>query len=218
MPRDYYDVLGVARDANDADLKKAYRRLAMEYHPDRNNGDKRSEEQFKQVSEAYEVLRDPEKRARYDRYGHAGLAGGGGGGWHPFDLSEALSVFMRDFGAMGGFDGMFGGGERSRRARRRGQDVQLTLRLTLAEVAKGTIRKVKLKSLEPCERCKGRGTADGKEPERCSTCGGSGEVQRATQSFFGHFVSVSACPACGGEGTVIRKPCPDCRGDGRVRA
>ncbi|MBI4420146.1 MAG: molecular chaperone DnaJ [Gemmatimonadetes bacterium] len=218
MPRDYYEVLGVARNADDAELKKAYRRLAMEYHPDRNNGNKQAEERFKEVSEAYEALRDPEKRARYDRFGHAGLAGGGAAGWHPFDLSEALSVFMRDFGAMGGFDTFFGGGERARRSRRRGQDIQLSLRLTLEEVIKGVARKVKIKSLEPCEQCEGRGTADGAEPERCRTCGGSGEVQRATQSFFGQFISVSACPTCGGEGRVIRKPCPECRGEGRVRA
>ena len=218
MPRDYYDVLGVSKDATEDDLKKAYRRLAMEHHPDRNNGDKRAEERFKEVTEAYEVLRDADKRARYDRFGPAGLAGGGGGAWHHFDLSEALSVFMRDFGGMGGFDAIFGGGQRARQARHRGQDVQIALRLTLADVAKGTTRKVKLKTLETCDRCKGRGTADGSEPERCGTCGGTGEVQRATQSFFGHFISVSACPTCAGEGTVIRKPCPQCRGEGRVRA
>ncbi|MBI4503084.1 MAG: molecular chaperone DnaJ [Gemmatimonadetes bacterium] len=216
MARDFYDVLGVPRDATEGDLKKAYRKLAMQYHPDRNNGDRTAEERFKEVTEAYEVLRDADKRARYDRYGTAGLSGPSAG-WHHFDLSEALSVFMRDFGGMGGFDGIFGGGERARRARQRGQDVQIVLRLTLAEVAKGVTRKVKLKTIDTCQRCKGRGTADGSTPERCGTCGGSGEVRRATQSFFGQFVSVVPCPGCGGEGTVIRKPCPDCRGEGRVR-
>ena len=216
MPRDFYEVLGVARGASEAELKKAYRQLALQHHPDRNNGDRAAEEQFKELTEAYEVLRDPEKRARYDRYGVAGVSGNAS--YQHFDLSEALSVFMRDFGGMGGFDALFGGGERARRARKRGQDVQMSLRLTLAEVVKGVTRKVKVKTLEPCERCHGKGTADGSEPPRCATCGGEGEVQRATNSFFGQFVSVSACPACGGEGVTIKKPCPDCRGDGRVRA
>ena len=216
MARDFYEILGVPREVKEGDLKKAYRKLAMQYHPDRNNGDHSAEERFKELTEAYEVLRDPDKRARYDRFGPAGLSGQSAG-WHHFDLSEALSVFMRDFGGMGGFDAIFGGGERARRARQRGQDVQIVLRLTLAEVAKGITRKVKLKTIDTCHHCKGRGTADGSEPERCGTCGGSGEVRRATQSFFGQFVSVVPCPNCGGEGTVIRKPCPECRGEGRVR-
>ena len=136
MARDYYEVLGVTRDVKEGDLKKAYRRLAMEFHPDRNNGDQAAEERFKEVTEAYEVLHDPDKRARYDRFGSAGLSGQSST-WHHFDLSEALSVFMRDFGGMGGFDAFFGGGERARRARQRGQDIQIVLRLTLAEVATG---------------------------------------------------------------------------------
>jgi molecular chaperone DnaJ len=215
MPRDYYDVLGVAREATETDLKKAYRKLALEFHPDRNNGDRNAEERFKEITEAYEVLRDPDKRARYDRYGPAGLGGGGAGDYH-FDLSEALSVFMRDFGGMGGLDALFGGGQ-ARRQRGRGQDVQIVMRLTLAEVAKGVSRKVKLKTIDTCQKCKGKGTADGTAPERCGMCNGSGEVRRATQSFFGQFLSVTACPNCGGEGTVIKKPCSDCRGEGRVR-
>ncbi|MSR07642.1 MAG: molecular chaperone DnaJ [Gemmatimonadetes bacterium] len=217
MARDYYEVLGVERTASEAELKKAYRQLALQHHPDRNNGDKAAEEQFKELTEAYEVLRDPDKRTRYDRYGVAGVSGAGASYQH-FDLSEALSVFMRDFGGMGGFDAIFGGGERSRRARSRGQDVQLSVRLTLADVAKGAKRKVKLKTLEACKTCKGKGTANGKEPERCKTCAGAGEVQRATNSFFGQFVSVAACPTCHGEGIVIHDPCTECRGDGRVRA
>ncbi len=217
MARDYYDVLGVPREANDGELKKAYRKLAMEFHPDRNNGDRGAEERFKELTEAYEVLRDPEKRARYDRFGADGLSGNAG--WHHFDLSEALSVFMRDFGVGGGgFDALFGGGQRGRRARQRGQDVQISLRLTFAEVAKGVTRKVKLKTIDTCQKCKGRGSADGAEPERCGVCGGTGEVRQATQSFFGQFVSVSPCPNCRGEGTLIKKPCSGCRGEGRVRA
>lgn len=217
MARDYYDVLGIARDASEADIKKAYRRLAMEYHPDRNNGDKAAEEHFKEVSEAYDVLRDSQKRAQYDRYGSAGLgAGRGGFGFHPFDLSEALSMFMRDFGGFTGFDNIFGA-ERGGRGRRRGPDVQVTLRVTLDEVAAGTARKVKLRTLDRCPKCEGTGARPGQKPRRCPTCGGSGEVRRAAQSFFGQFVSVSACPTCGGEGTVVKEPCEQCRGEGRVR-
>ena len=217
MARDYYDVLGIAHDANEAEIKKAYRRLAMEYHPDRNDGDKAAEERFKEVSEAYDVLRDPHKRAQYDRYGSAGLgAGRGGFGFHPFDLSEALNMFMRDFGGFAGFENIFGA-ERGRRGRRRGPDVQVTLKVTLDEVASGATRKVKLRTLERCPKCEGTGAKPGQKPQRCITCGGSGEVRRTAQSFFGQFVSVSACPTCRGEGSVIGDPCVHCRGEGRVR-
>jgi molecular chaperone DnaJ len=220
VARDYYEVLGVPRDAGEADIKKAYRRLAMECHPDRNNGDKAAEEKFKQVTEAYDVLRDQSKRAQYDRYGEAGLRGGAGAGFgfHPFDLSEALNVFMRDFGGMTGLESIFGGGERTRRGRRRGPDVQVTIKVTLDEVASGTTRKVKLRTLESCPKCKGSGGKAGQKPAPCRTCGGAGEVRRATQSIFGQFVSVAACPTCGGEGSVVQDPCDQCHGDGRVRA
>jgi molecular chaperone DnaJ len=218
MKQDFYDVLGVARDCSEADVKKAYRKLAMECHPDRNNGDKSAEERFKLVTEAYEVLRDPEKRAAYDRYGHQGMRGGGGGagfGSMHFDLSEALSVFMRDFGLGGvGFEDLFGGG---RRDRRRGHDIKVSLRLTLAEVATGTTKTVRIKSLEPCPECAGAGAKPGTQPVRCGTCGGSGEVRRQAQSLFGQFLTVSPCPTCAGEGTVIHSPCDRCGGDGRVK-
>lgn len=219
MTRDLYEVLGVPREASVAEIKKAYRRLAMEFHPDRNGGDKLAEERFKEATEAYEVLSHPDKRAQYDRYGHVGpTAGAGGfGGFHPFDLSEALNVFMRDFGGLGGVDAFFGGGRRARTDRSRGQDVRITLRLTLAEVAKGTKRKVKLRTLEDCKACGGTGATGDEKPAPCHTCGGSGEVRHATQSIFGNFVSISPCPACHGEGTLVRHPCSECRGDGRVR-
>ncbi|MFQ5703715.1 MAG: molecular chaperone DnaJ [Gemmatimonadales bacterium] len=220
MARDFYDVLGVSRDASTDDLKKAYRKLAMQYHPDRNNGDKRAEEQFKELSEAYDVLSDPEKRATYDRFGVDGLRGGAGGagfGFHPFDLSEALNIFMRDFGGMGGFDAFFGGGARGRRAAQRGQDIRVKLRLTLEDVAHGTTKKIKLKTLHKCERCGGLGAEPGSAPAPCQTCGGGGEVRRAQNSIFGQLVSVTTCPACRGQGTTISQPCVDCRGEGRVR-
>ncbi len=215
--RDYYEVLGVSKDAAETDIKKAYRRLAMEFHPDRNDGDKSAEEKFKEAAEAYEVLQDPQKRANYDRFGHAGIKGGGGfsGGFHPFDLSEALNIFMRDFGGLDAFFG--GGGGRRRRDRRQGQDVRITLRLTLGDVAKGAKRQVKLRTLETCEACTGMGTDGSEAPAPCATCGGLGEVRQSTQSLLGSFISVTACPTCGGEGSVIRHPCLECRGEGRTR-
>jgi molecular chaperone DnaJ len=211
---DFYSLLGVTRNAGEDDIKRAYRRLAMEYHPDRNPSPD-AEARFKEIAEAYAVLMDPEKRSVYDRYGEAGLRGGGGG-FHHVDLAEALSMFMRDFGGLGGFESMFGGGP-SRADSRRGQDIRVTVRLTLEEVATGTKRQVRLKTLVPCETCQGTGSAEGSRPAACATCGGSGEVRRATRSVFGQFVSVSACPACHGEGVTLPDPCPTCRGDGRVR-
>jgi molecular chaperone DnaJ len=216
MKQDFYVVLGVQRDASEADIKKAYRKLAMECHPDRNNGDKSAEEKFKLVSEAYEVLRDPEKRAAYDRYGTVGRGTEGFGSMH-FDLSEALMVFMRDFGIAGGggFESLFGGGQR--RDRRRGHDVKVGLKLTLAEVATGTTKTVRIKSLESCPECAGTGAKAGTQPVQCGTCRGTGEVRHQAQSLFGQFLTVSPCPTCGGEGTIVSSPCDRCGGDGRVK-
>ena len=218
---DFYAVLGIARDAQEGDVKKAYRKLAMEHHPDRNNGDKAAEEKFKEITEAYEVLRDPDKRAAYDRYGIAGVRGRGhGGGPDPvhFDLSEALSVFMRDFGGLGGFDAFFGGGQRAQRDRHRGQDLKVALKLTLAEVATGAQKSVRVRTLDRCPTCGGSGAKTGTKPVTCGTCRGSGEVRRNAQSIFGQFLTVSPCPTCAGEGTIIEKPCDRCDGDGRVKA
>ena len=216
--RDYYEILGVERSASDDDLKRSYRKLAMQYHPDRNR-EPDAEERFKEISEAYEVLSDGRKRATYDRYGHAGLSGAGAGsagGFHHIDLNEALNMFMRDFGGMGGFESLFGG-QRSPAEARRGQDIKVTVKLGLADVASGSKRTIKLKTLVRCETCAGSGAAEGTKPVTCSTCGGNGEVRRATRSVFGQFVSVSPCPTCGGEGSLVQSPCPVCRGDGRVK-
>jgi len=213
---EFYNLLGVARDAADADIKKAYRKLAMEFHPDRNHAPE-AEARFKEITEAYEVLRDPEKRATYDRYGKAGLAGAGGGfGFHHVDLSEALNIFMRDFGGMGGFESLFGGG-RTRADTRRGQDVRVTVKIGLADVAAGVKKSVRFKAPERCTVCQGTGAKPGTKPASCSTCGGSGEVRRAARSMFGQFVSVSPCPTCAGEGVVVLDACDLCRGEGRVR-
>jgi molecular chaperone DnaJ len=212
---EFYDLLGVSRDASEAEIKKAYRKLAMEYHPDRNSAPE-AEARFKEITEAYEVLRDPQKRAAYDRYGKAGVGAGGGFGYHHVDLSEALNIFMRDFGGLGGFESIFGGG-RQRADTRRGQDVRVTVKLSLNEVATGVKKAVKLKTLERCSNCAGSGAKPGTKPTTCFTCGGTGEVRRAARSVFGQFVSVSPCPTCAGEGQVVQQPCEVCRGEGRVR-
>ena len=213
---EFYHLLGVARDASEADIKKAYRKLAMEYHPDRNNAPA-AEAKFKEITEAYEILRDPQKRAAYDRYGKAafGAGRGGAGGFSHVDLAEALNIFMRDFG---GFDSMFGGAVRAQTESRRGQDIRVTVKVSLDEVATGAKRTIKLKTLERCTACDGQGARKGTKPHSCGTCGGSGEVRRAARSLFGQFVSVAPCPSCNGEGTVIAHPCEECRGDGRIRA
>lgn len=218
---DYYNVLGVARDASDDDIKKAYRRLAMQYHPDRNNGAKDAEEKFKEITEAYDVLRDANKRAAYDRYGEAGLRGGFSG-FHHVDLSEALNIFMRDLGGMGGFGDLFGAAAGGRRGAtggaRGGSDMRVDVALTLAEVATGVEKKVTVKLLNPCDACQATGAEPGTSVSTCPTCKGSGEVRRAQQSFFGPVVSVSVCPNCAGEGKVVSAPCKKCKGEGRVRA
>lgn len=212
---DFYSILGVPKTASDDEIKQAYRRLAMQHHPDRNGGSKDAEEQFKALTEAYDVLRDPQKRATYDRYGEAGLRGGGGGGFHHVDLSEALNIFMRDFGLGDLFGG--GGGGRQQSGPRSGADVKIDLDLTMVEVATGVKKTVKMKLLDPCDRCAGSGAEPGTKPIRCTTCAGQGEVRRAQQSFFGQFVSVAPCPTCRGEGVMIQSPCKSCRGEGRQR-
>ena len=217
---EFYGVLGVERTATDDEIKKAYRKLAMANHPDRNNGSKEAEERFKEITEAYDVLRDPQKRAAYDRYGEAGLRGGGGGGFHHVDLSEALGIFMRDFGGFGGgLDELFGAGRASgsNAGPRAGSDVKISVPLTLAEVATGVERRVAMKLLDPCDRCEGMGAEPGSKAQVCGTCAGMGEVRRAQRSFFGQFVTVGPCPTCHGEGRIVQSPCKKCRGEGRLR-
>ena len=220
--RDYYEILGVARDADADAVKKAYRRLAIQYHPDKNGGSKDAEEKFKEATEAYEVLRDPQKRAAYDRYGHAGVRGGAGGagGFTGFDFSDALNVFMRDFGGGFGFEDLFGAAAGGRRGRgqRKGTDVRVRLAITLAEVAAGTKKTIRIALDGECDACSGSGAAPGTQPVNCTTCGGSGQVRRVQNSVFGQMVSVTTCPTCRGAGKTIATPCPKCAGSGVQRS
>ena len=196
----------------------------MKYHPDRNPGDKKAEESFKEVAEAYEVLHDAEKRAKYDRFGHnAGPAGGGGGGGFEaegFDLSDALRAFMRDFGGMGGgFGDVFEtqGGRRAGRNERRGRNLEIRLPLSLEEIANGAEKVIKIRRMVPCSECKGSGAKAGSTTKTCPQCGGSGQVRSVQRSVFGQMISVATCERCHGEGTIIDQPCPKCSGEGRVR-
>jgi molecular chaperone DnaJ len=214
---DYYQVLGVPRDADVEQIKKAYRRLALEHHPDKNDGSAESEEKFKELTQAYEVLRDPDKRSVYDRYGEQGLKGGPGGFGAGFDFSDAIEIFMRDFGGLGGFADMFGGRAARGSASRQGQQIRVKLPLTLLEVAKGATKTVRIAMLTTCDACKGSGAAPGSGPEKCPTCQGTGEERLVQRSVFGQFVSVHPCRRCAGEGVVIKDPCQRCQGEGRVR-
>jgi molecular chaperone DnaJ len=227
--RDYYDVLGVTRTATADEIKKAYRKKAMEYHPDRNPGDAEAEARFKEAAEAYEVLSSPDKRARYDRFGRAGLGGAAGGpGPGPgfTDISDIFAAFSDIFGggasgaaAGGGFDDVFGRTRTRRRGQGRpGSDLRVRLALTLEEVAEGVERQLKVRKFVPCAPCKGTGAEQGVEGyETCPSCSGSGEFRQVSNSFFGQFINVQPCPTCGGEGRVITEKCRVCEGEGRVK-
>ncbi len=229
MPTDYYDILGVSRDADDKALKSAYRKLAMEHHPDRNPDDAAAEAKFKEAAEAYEVHSNPQKRQRYDRFGHAGVrgngAGPGGAGFQ--DINDIFSAFSDIFGgaAAGGggtiFDEMFGGG-RGGRARRRqgpgrsGGDLRITLPLTLEEIAFGAEKKIKVRKYATCEPCEGAGLGSGKDGKMmCDQCQGMGEIRQVQRTVLGQMVNVRTCPKCRGEGYLINNPCPACGGEGR---
>ncbi len=221
--RDYYEVLGVDRSATNDQIKKAYRKLALEFHPDRNPGDSTAEENFKEATEAYEILREAEKRSLYDQYGHAGVsnqagAGGAYGYGADFDLSDALRAFMRDFGSFG-FGDVFGGAGRGggRARQNRGHDLQVKVQLTIKEVAEGVEKQIKVKKQVSCDECAGSGARAGSTASVCDTCGGAGQVKNVQRSIFGQFVNVVECHKCHGQGKVVTDPCGGCRGTGTVR-
>jgi molecular chaperone DnaJ len=207
--RDYYEVLGVGRDASPEELKKAYRKLAMEFHPDRNQGDKAAEERFKEIGEAYSVLSDPEKRQRYDAFGHAGDQVPDFGG---FSFDSAFDLF----------DMFFGGGARrggrSRTGPQRGSDLRMNLEISFEEAVHGATRTIEVPRADTCPDCSGSGSEPGHSPVTCPQCNGAGQVRRAVQSIFGQVVNVSACPRCHGEGRIVEHPCPRCHGQGRIES
>jgi molecular chaperone DnaJ len=211
--RDYYEILGVARDTDAADIKKAYRKLAVKFHPDKNPGDPTAEEKFKELGEAYEALSDPDKRAAYDRYGHAAFSGAGGGrsggGFH-----DPMDIFSQMFG--GGFEEFFGGGGGGRKrssGKQRGSDLRYDLEISLEEAAKGVEKELEIERYVPCESCGSKGSKSGGGVKTCTTCGGRGVVTRQA----GIFLQQVTCPECRGAGETVSDPCPDCKGEGRVQ-
>lgn len=212
MPRDYYEILGVPKGASDSEIKSAFRRLARQYHPDVSK-EEDSEEKFKEINEAYAVLSDKEKRAAYDRFGHAGVQGMGGvPDWTTMDFSDILGDL---FGF--GFGGFGRSSRRSPNAPRRGADLQYRINLTFEEAIFGADKEIEITRDEICETCSGSGAKPGTSPSRCSTCGGSGEVRRSQQTIFGSMVQVTTCPSCNGKGEAIDNPCSTCNGRGQVR-
>ena len=222
--RDYYEVLGVDKSASADEIKKAYRKKAIQYHPDRNPGDKEAEEKFKEAAEAYDVLSNPDKRARYDQFGHAGLGGAAGNGG-PFggfsggmSMDDIFSMFGDIFGGhSGGFGGFSGfGGGSARQARFRGSDLRVKVKLTLKEISTGVEKKFKLKKYVPCSHCHGTGAEGSSGTETCPTCKGSGTVIRNQQTILGTMQTRTTCPTCGGEGRIIKNKCKECSGEGIV--
>ena len=223
--RDYYEVLGVAKGASADEIKKAYRKLAVKYHPDKNPGDKEAEEKFKEAAEAYAVLSDAEKRAKYDQFGHAGVDGAGpdfSGGFG--DLNDILNdLFGGGFGGFSGFGGGFGGfggnrgGQRQQQRVYRGRDIRVRVKLTLEEIAKGVEKEISIEKSVPCPDCGGRGARNSSDIKTCPACNGTGQVQRVVNSIFGQTVTYSTCQQCGGEGKIISNPCRTCGGSGLVR-
>lgn len=220
--RDYYEVLGVERNADESEIKKAYRKLAMKYHPDKNDGDQGAEEKFKEASEAYEVLSDPNKKTIYDQYGHAGLENSGQGGFNWQDFTshhggEFEDLFGGGFSSI--FEHLFGGGGMGGRGggsqRTRGEDLQIELSLTLKEISSGVEKRIKVNVKDECDKCHGSGSADG-DVSTCQQCHGTGQVRQLRRSIFGQVQTVVECPSCRGEGSVIKNKCPKCHGEGRL--
>jgi len=219
--RDFYDILGVTRSSSADEIKKAYRNLAIKYHPDKNPGDKEAEEKFKEAAEAYEILSSPEKKQRYDQFGHAGTSAAGGGYGGHMNMEDIFSQFGDIFGGGGGspFESFFGGGGQSRGGRRvaRGTNLRIKVKLTLEEIAKGVEKKIKVNKQVVCNTCDGTGAKDRSSFHTCNTCGGSGSVRRVTNTILGQMQTTSTCPTCNGEGTQITSKCNTCHGDGVTR-
>jgi molecular chaperone DnaJ len=215
--RDYYEVLGVSKNATRDEIKKAYRKQALKYHPDKNPGDKKAEENFKEAAEAYEVLSNDEKKSRYDRFGHAGMSGNGGGfGGSGMTVEDIFSSFGDIFGdAFGGFGG-FSSGRKSRRVNK-GTNLRVKVKLNLNEISAGTEKKIKVNKYVACTACGGTGAADSGSLSNCQTCHGTGHVTRITNTMLGQMQTTSVCPACGGDGKTITKKCPSCYGEGIVQ-
>ncbi len=217
--RDYYDVLGVSKDATAAELKKAYRKLALKYHPDKNPDNKEAEEKFKEAAEAYEVLNNPEKKSRYDQFGHQGMSGAGGFGGQGMSMDDIFSHFGDIFGGTfgGGFSSGFGGQTRGRRSVNKGSNLRVKVRLSLKEVAHGVEKKIKLNKYVGCDSCHGTGAEKGSSKSTCPTCHGRGQVSQVTNTFLGQMQTSSTCPQCGGEGEIITHKCNTCHGNGIVK-
>ena len=225
--RDYYEVLGLQKGASEEEIKKAFRKMAMKYHPDKNPGNKEAEEKFKEVNEAYSVLSDPDKKSKYDKFGHAGIdpngMGGGAGGFGGFGGfgggAGGFGGFEDIFDMFGGGFGGFGGGSSQRRANqpRKGKDLQKAISITFEEAAFGTKKKIELTKFVICPTCKGEGTKPGTSKKTCPKCGGSGQITQMQRTPFGQFQSVTTCDECGGSGKIIEEPCPDCKGQGKIR-
>ncbi len=218
--RDYYEVLGINKSATADEIKKAYRKMAIKYHPDKNPGDKEAEEKFKEAAEAYSVLKDPEKKAQYDQFGHAGMNGGAGGfGGGSMNMDDIFSMFGdifggRGFGGFSGFGGFGGGGERQQ-PRFRGSDLRVKVRLNLSEISEGVTKKFKLKKNVVCPHCNGSG-AEGNSTETCPDCHGTGRTVRTVRTPFGIMNSETTCPKCNGEGRIIKNKCSHCNGEGVI--
>ncbi|MFH1008094.1 MAG: molecular chaperone DnaJ [Candidatus Latescibacterota bacterium] len=217
--RDYYEVLGVDRNADANEIKKAYRKQAMKFHPDRNPDNKEAEESFKEASEAYEVLSDPKKRSKYDRFGHQGVSdsfGSGGFQWSDFTHTMDFEDVLGDLFGGGGLGDLFGRGRTRRGGAQKGSDLRVTLELSLEEIAQGVDKKIRLKRMTKCDTCGGTGAKKGSALKTCPKCQGSGQIRQASSSLFGQFVNVVVCDQCQGEGKIIEEPCPTCSGQGRA--